>query len=129
MKFLRAIGREVPKLLTVHLILDNYASHNHPTVRSWLAQHPRFELHFTPTSSSWLNRVEIFFSQLTDKAIRRGIFHSVPALIDAIETYLAAHNKNPGPFQWTATTERSSRRSAAAASHSTQSPAKTETLH
>jgi transposase/transposase-like protein len=105
LKFVRTIDREVPKRLRVHLILDNYATHNHPNVRSWLAQHPRFELHFTPTSSSWLNMVEIFFSQLTDKAIRRGIFHSVPALIDAIETYLAAHNENPEPFQWSATAE------------------------
>jgi transposase/transposase-like protein len=105
LKFLRTIDREVPKRLKVHLILDNYATHNHPNVRSWLAQHPRFELHFTPTSSSWLNMVEIFFSQLTDKAIRRGIFHSVPSLIDAIETYLAAHNENPEPFQWSATAE------------------------
>ena len=74
-------------------------------MKAWLARHPRFELHFTSTSSSWLNMVEIFFGQLTDKAIRRGIFHSVPDLIDAIETYLAAHNANPEPFTWTATTE------------------------
>jgi len=105
LKFLRTIDREVPKGLQVHLILDNYATHNHPKVKAWLAKHPRFELHFTPTSSSWLNMVEIFFSKLTDKAIRRGIFHSVPDLIQAIETYLAAHNQNPEPFQWTATAE------------------------
>ena len=105
LKFLRTIDREVPKRLRVHLILDNYATHNHPNVRSLLTQHPRFELHFTPTSSSWLNLIEIFFSQLTDKAIRRGVFHSVPALIDAIETYLTAHNENPEPFQWSATAE------------------------
>jgi len=105
LKFLKTIDREVPKRLQVHLILDNYATHNHPNVRAWLAKHPRFHLHFTPTSSSWLNMVEIFFSQLTDKAIRRGIFHSVPDLIDAIQTYLAAHNQNPEPFQWTATTD------------------------
>jgi transposase len=103
--FLKTIDREVPKNLKVHLILDNYATHNHPKVKAWLARHPRFELHFTPTSSSWLNMVEIFFGQLTEKAIRRGIFHSVPDLIDAIETYLAAHNDNPQPFKWTATTE------------------------
>jgi transposase len=103
--FLKTIDREVPKRLKVHLILDNYATHNHPKVKAWLARHPRFELHFTPTSSSWLNMVEIFFGKLTDKAIRRGIFHSVPDLIDAIETYLAAHNTNPEPFKWTATTE------------------------
>jgi transposase len=105
LKFLRTIDREVPKRLQVHLILDNYATHNHPNVRAWLAKHPRFELHFTPTSSSWLNMVEIFFSQLTDKAIRRGIFYSVPDLIDAIQAYLASHNENPEPFQWTATTD------------------------
>ena len=103
LKFLRTIDRQVPKRLQVHLILDNYATHNHPNVRVWLAKHPRFELHFTPTASSWLNMVEIFFSKLTDKAIRRGIFHSVPDLIDAIQTYLAVHNENPEPFQWTAT--------------------------
>ena len=105
LKFLRTIDREVPKGLHIHLILDNYATHNHPNVKAWLAKHPRFELHFTPTSSSWLNMVEIFFSKLTDKAIRRGIFHSVPALIDAIQAYLAAHNENPNPFQWTATAD------------------------
>ena len=106
LKFLRTIDREVPKRLNVHLILDNYATHNHPNVKAWLAEHPRFELHFTPTSSSWLNMVEIFFGQLTDKAIRRGIFHSVPDLIDAIQTYLAAHNDNPEPFKWTANTDK-----------------------
>ena len=105
LKFLKTIDREVPEGLQVHLILDNYATHNHPNVRAWLARHPRFVLHFTPTSSSWLNMVEIFFGKLTDKAIRRGIFHSVPDLIDAIETYLAAHNQNPQPFTWTATTD------------------------
>ena len=105
LKFLRTIDREVPRGLNVHLILDNYAAHNHPNVKAWLAKHPRFELHFTPTSSSWLNMVEVFFGSLSDKAIRRGIFHSVPDLIAAIETYLAAHNQNPKPFQWTATAE------------------------
>ena len=105
LKFLRTIDRGVPNRLRIHLILDNYATHNHPNVKAWLNRHPRFELHFTPTGSSWLNMVEIFFSQLTDKAIRRGIFHSVPSLIDAIETYLATHNQSPQPFQWTATAD------------------------
>jgi len=103
--FLKTIDRQVPKRLNVHLILDNYATHSHPKVRAWLDRHPRFELHFTPTSSSWLNMVEIFFSRLTQKAIRRGIFHSVPDLIAAIEDYLAAHNADPQPFTWTATTD------------------------
>ena len=105
LKFLRTIDRAVPKRLHVHLILDNYATHNHPKVKAWLAGHQRFELHLTPTSSAWLNMVEIFFSQLTEKAIRRGIFHNVPALIDALQAYLAAHNNHPEPFQWTATTD------------------------
>jgi transposase len=103
--FLKTIDREVPKRLKVHLVLDNYAIHNHPRVRAWLERHPRFRLHFTPTSSSWLSMVEIFFSRLTEKAIRRGIFHSVPSLIAAIEEYLAAHNDDPQPFAWTATTD------------------------
>ena len=103
--FLKTIDRQVPKRLRIHLILENYPTHNHPKVRAWLQRHPRFEPHFTPTSSSWLNMVEIFFARLTDKAIRREIFHSVPDLIDAIETYLAAHNQDPEPFTWTATTD------------------------
>ncbi len=106
LKFLRIIDREVPKGLEIHLILDNYATHKHPNVKAWLLKHPRFKLHFTPTSSSWLNMVEIFFGRLTDKAIRRGIFKSVPDLIDAIETYLTTHNNNPQPFTWTTTSEK-----------------------
>jgi transposase len=103
--FLRTIDRQVPKDLQIHLILDNYATHKHPNVQAWLAKHPRFQLHFTPTSSSWLNQIEIFFSKLTAKAIRRGVFGSVPDLIEAIDTYLAATNTNPKPFTWTKTTE------------------------
>jgi transposase len=103
--FLKTIDKQVPKGLQIHLILDNYATHKHPNVHTWLSKHPRFQLHFTPTSSSWLNMVEVFFGRLTDKAIRRGIFHNVPSLIDAIETYLAAHNQDPKPFQWTASTD------------------------
>jgi transposase len=103
--FLKTIDREVPAGLEIHLVLDNYATHNHPKIKAWLAHHPRFHRHFTPTSSSWLNMVESFFSTLTDKAIRRGVFHSVPDLIDAIETYLATHNQDPQPFVWTATAE------------------------
>jgi transposase len=105
LKFLRIIDREVPKGLQIHLILDNYATHKHENVTKWLEKHPRFHLHFTPTSSSWCNMVERFFGKLTDKAIRRGVFHSVPDLITAIETYLQANNENPEPFVWTQTTE------------------------
>ncbi len=103
LKFLRIIDREVPKGLQIHLILDNYATHKHENVKKWLAKHPRFHLHFTPTSSSWANMVERFFGELTDKAIRRGVFHSVPDLIVAIDAYLAANNANPEPFVWTQT--------------------------
>ena len=105
LKFLRTIDEQVPNGLEIHLILDNYATHKHENVKKWLAKHPRFHLHFTPTSSSWCNLVERFFGKLTDKAIRRGIFHSVPDLIAAIEAYLQANNDNPEPFVWTATTE------------------------
>jgi len=105
LKFLRRIDHEVPNGLQVHLILDNYCTHKHENVKKWLAKHPRFHLHFTPTSSSWLNLVERWFGKLTDKAIRRGVFHNVPDLIAAIETYLAINNKNPEPFIWTATAD------------------------
>jgi len=105
LKFLRTIEREVPTGLQVHLILDNYSTHKHANVKNWLAKHPRFHLHFIPTSSSWLNMVERWFGKLDDKAIRRGIFTSVPDLIAAIETYLTANNTDPAPFVWTATAE------------------------
>jgi len=105
LKFLRKIDREVPKGLQVHLICDNYATHKHPAVKTWLAKHPRIHMHFTPTSSSWLNLVERWFRELTDKALRRGVFHSVPDLIAKIEQYLAAHNDDPKPFIWTATAD------------------------
>jgi transposase len=105
LKFLRRLDREVPKNLQVHLILDNYALHKHPDVRTWLAKHSRFHLHFTPTSSSWLNLVERWFREITDKAIRRGVFPSVPDLVAAIETYLKANNDNPKPFVWVASAE------------------------
>jgi len=105
LRFLRIIDGEVPEGLQIHLILDNYSTHKHENVNKWLAKHPRFHLHFTPTSSSWLNMVERFFGKLTDKAIRRGVFHSVPDLIAAIEEYLQANNENPEPFVWTATAE------------------------
>ena len=105
LKFLRTIDRQTPKGLAIHLILDNYGTHKHANVVNWLAKHPRFHLHFTPTSSSWLNLVERWFRDLTEKAIRRGVFHSVPDLIKAIEDYLQANNDAPKPFVWTATAE------------------------
>jgi len=102
---LRTIDREVPKGLQIHLILDNYATHKHANVKTWLAKHPRFHLHFTPISSSWVNLVERFCGTLTDKAIRRGVFQSVPDLIAAIDAYLQANNQDPEPFVWTATAD------------------------
>ena len=105
LKFLHAVDQQTPKGLAVHMILDNYATHKHPDVDAWLAKHPRFHLHFTPTSSSWLNLVERWFRELTDKALRRGVFHSVPDLISKIEEYLDAHNRQPRPFVWTATAD------------------------
>lgn len=105
LRFMRRIDRQVPQGLQVHLILDNYATHKHADVTRWLAKHPRFHLHFTPTSSSWLNLVERWFRDITDKAIRRGVFHSVPDLIAAIEAYLEANNADPKPFIWTATAD------------------------
>jgi transposase len=102
LKFLRRLDREFPSVLKLHLVVDNYGTHKHAKVKAWLAQHPRFQFHFIPTSSSWLNLVERWFGQLTQKRIRRGSFYSVPELIQAINDYLDAHNENPKPFVWTA---------------------------
>jgi transposase len=100
--FLRQIDRETPRRKQLHLIVDNYSTHKHAKVRRWLARHPRFHVHFTPTSASWLNMVERFFRDLTTQRLRRGIFRSVPELVSAIKQYVAVHNRNPKPFIWTA---------------------------
>jgi transposase len=105
-KFLRQIDASIPSDLGIHLILDNYGTHKHPKVQAWLAKHPRFHLHFTPTSSSWLNLVERWFRELTDKRIRRGSFPSVPDLIAAITEFIEANNDTPKPFVWTASVEK-----------------------
>jgi transposase/transcriptional regulator with XRE-family HTH domain len=99
-RFLNAVEREVPAGKLVHAILDNYATHKHPKVKAWLARHPRWVFHFTPTSGSWLNAVEGFFSKLTRQRIRRGIFHSIADLQAAINRYLKQHNDAPKPFVW-----------------------------
>jgi transposase len=101
LKFLKKIDRETPKDKTLHLIADNYATHKHPVVQQWLARHSRLTMHFTPTSASWLNRVERFFRDLTTQRLRRGVFSSVPELIGAIDQYIAHHNAKPKPFIWT----------------------------
>jgi len=105
LKFLRIIDGEVPAGLQIHMICDDYGTHKHANVKKWLAKHSRFHLHFTPTSSSWLNLVGRWFRNLTDKAIRRGVFYSVNDLITAIEDYLKVNNDNPKQFVWTATAE------------------------
>ncbi len=101
LKFLRQIERETPKGKMLHLIADNYATHKHPKVQAWLVKHPRFTMHYTPTSASWLNMVERFFRDITTERIRRGVFTSVPELIAAIDDYIAHHNIKPKPFIWT----------------------------
>ncbi len=103
--FLKKLERQTPKDLALHLIVDNYATHKHQDVTAWLAKHPRVQLHFTPTSSSWLNLVERFFAEITDKRIRRGVFKSVAELEAAITAYLAHRNQDPRPFTWTASVE------------------------
>jgi len=102
LKFLRLIKSQVPADKDVHLICDNYATHKHPKVQEWYKRNPRFHCHFTPTSASWLNMVERFFRDLTDKALRRGRFFNVNDLIGAIQEYINAHNQAPKPFIWTA---------------------------
>ena len=104
-RFLNKIDAETPSQLDLHLIMDNYATHKHPRVKSWLRRHPRFHIHFIPTSSSWLNMVERWFREITDKRIRRGSFQSVPELIAAIEDYLNCHNQNPRVFVWKASAD------------------------
>lgn len=103
LRFLRRLDDEFPKTTALHLILDNYGTHGHERVRRWLAKHPRFVLHFIPTSSSWLNLVERWFAELNQKAVRRGAFHSVADLERAITEFMQAWNANPNPFVWTAT--------------------------
>jgi transposase len=105
LQFLRLIDRKIPKGVDVHLICDNYGTHKHANVRAWLEKHPRFTLHFVPTSSSWLNLVERWFRELTTKRLRRGSFVSVADLVEAIEDYIARHNADPKPYVWTKTAE------------------------
>jgi transposase len=105
LQFLRTINRQTRKGLDLHLIVDNYGTHTHPEVTDWLAKHPRFHMHFTPTSASWLNLVERWFREITEKRIRRGVFKSVHALVAAIMEYLEVNNADPKPFVWTASVQ------------------------
>jgi len=104
-RFLQLIDVKTPSDLALHLIVDNYGTHKHIRVQRWLKRHPRFHLHFTPTSSSWLNMVERWFSEITTKRIRRGSFKNVKELITAIKQYMESHNQNPKIFVWTASVE------------------------
>lgn len=101
LKFLRTIDQNVPAALDVHLILDNYGTHKTPAIKRWLAHHPRFHVHFTPTSASWLNLVERWFALLTERQIKRGSHRSTVELEQAIRDYLAIYNQDPKPFVWT----------------------------
>jgi len=105
LQFLRHIDASVPKKLDIHLVVDNYATHKHAKVRRWLAARPRFHIHYTPTYSSWLNQVEIWFNIITQRAIRRGTFRSVRDLIQKIETFVKHYNRRCQPFAWTATSD------------------------
>jgi transposase len=102
LKFLRLIEQATPPNQTLHLICDNYATHKHPRVQRWLSKRPRFHVHFTPTSASWLNMVERFFRDLTQNRLKRGVFRDLEELIMAVEGYIDRHNQNPKPFIWTA---------------------------
>jgi transposase len=104
-KFLDTIEAAVPKELDLHLVLDNYGTHKTPLIHRWLARHPRFHLHFTPTGSSWINQVERWFALITERRLRRGAFRSTRELEDAIRDYLKAHNQDPKPFRWTKTAD------------------------
>lgn len=101
-RFLNALDARIPRRKAVHVVLDNYATHKHPAVLAWLAQHPRFTFHFTPTSCSWLNAVETFFAKLTKRRLKRGVFRSVAELKAAIHRFIAENNNDPKPFVWTA---------------------------
>jgi transposase len=122
LRFLDQIERTVPAELEVHLVLDNYATHKTPKVAAWFRKHPRYHLHFTPTSGSWLNQVERWFGKITEQRIRRGAFKSVDELITAIDDYIAANNQNPKPFVWTATAQLILDRVGALCQRTTHSP-------
>lgn len=105
-KFLKLIDEQTDSSLGVHLIIDNYATHKHPKVKDWLKKHPRFHVHFIPTSSSWLNVIERFFRDLDVKRLKRGVFRSVPEVVAAIKAYIDQHNDSPRPFVWSATADK-----------------------
>ena len=102
LRFLNRLERDIPAGKLVHVVLDNYGSHKHPKVQAWLARHPRWTFHFTPISASWLNAVEGFFARLTRRRLKRGTFHSLVSLQEAINRFIEHHNQEPSPFVWKA---------------------------
>ena len=102
-RFLNLIKRNTPSDKEIHIICDNYATHKHPKVKAWMKRNRRFQVHFTPTSASWLNMVERFFRDISERRLRNGVFRSVDELVEAVNEYVAHHNKDPKPFIWTAT--------------------------
>ena len=106
LQFLERIETSIHASLDIHLVLDNYGTHKHPAVKAWLSERPRYHLHFTPTSSSWLNQIERWFAEITRKRIRRGTFRSVRELTQAIQDYIRTYNQNPQPFHWVASASR-----------------------
>jgi putative transposase len=105
LQFLKQVDANVPVDLDIHLVIDNYSTHKHPKIKRWLASHPRYQVHYTPTYASWLNQVEIWFNIITQRAIRRGTFKSVKSLITRIEQFVSQYNHNSHPFVWTATAD------------------------
>ena len=105
LQFLKQVDANVPSDLAIHLVVDNYATHKHPRVKRWLAAHPRYQVHYTPTYASWLNQVEIWFNIITQRAIRRGTFRSVKALVSKIDHFVSQYNRDSHPFVWTATAD------------------------
>ncbi|SRR5713101_3832109 len=105
LNFLKHVDENVPKELDIHAVVDNYATHKHPKIKRWLAAHPRWHVHYTPTYASWLNQIEIWFNLITQRAIRRGTFKSVKELVEKIERYVRMHNSHSRPFVWTATAD------------------------
>lgn len=130
--FLKKLERQTDRALDLHIIADNYATHKHPEVNAWLAAHPRVQLHFTPTSASWVNLVERFFAEITDKAIRRGVFKNVRELEAAIRTFIKTRNRNPRPYVWTASIAsilEKVGRARAALERATEGDANSESVH
>ena len=132
LRFLKQLDKQTDTTLDLHIIADNYATHKHPAVNAWIEAHPRIHMHFTPTSSSWLNLVERFFGEITDKAIRRGVFKNVRELEAAIRAFIETRNRDPRPYVWTASVAsilEKVARARLALTNITESQANSDSLH